>query len=182
SPHPSGMLFLCSAKTPNRTEMIPWPIGEHGLAINKIARHRPENPRIIRACAMIPHHEVLACRNSCGRQSAKIRGLRRNVRFRQELAIEIHLAFTDLHDVFRQSHDALDERLRAVQRIPKEDHIAPLHHLKPVDDLVDENSFLIGNQGGHAGSFYLHWLVEENNDDYGETQRNDEIAPPTPKF
>ncbi len=34
----------------------------------------------------------------------------------------------------------------------------------------------------HARALYLHGLVEENNDHDGETQRNDEVAPPTPKF
>ena len=41
-----------------------------------------------------------------------------------------------------------------------------------IDELVDEDPLLIGDQGRHAGAFDLHRLVEKNDDDHGEAKRH----------
>jgi len=92
------------------------------------------------------------------------------------------LPLANFDRILRQTDDALNERLRAVQRIPENDHIAALNWIKPVNEFVDENSLLIGDQGGHAGAFDFHRLVEENDENKGEAERNDEIAPPISKL
>ena len=92
-----------------RTEVIDRPIREHSFAVDKSSRHRPENPRVIRACAMIPQHKVLALGNARRRVRSKILGFRRNVRLRQMLSVDEDSPLLDFYRILRQSHDALDE-------------------------------------------------------------------------
>src|SRR5665213_3240940 len=131
---------------------------------------------------MVPHHKILALRNLHRRVRAVIVRLRRNIRFGQKSTVQENLAAANFHHILRQSHDALNKRLRAVKRIPENDDIAALNWLKPVNKLVDENLLLIRDQGSHARAFHFHRLVEKNDNYHSEAERNDEIAPPTSKL
>ena len=162
--------------------MIHRPVCEYSLAVDKLSRHRPENPRVVRAGAVIPHYEILALRNLRGRVRPEIIGLGRNIRFRQEFPVQINLPLANFNRILWQPDDALDERLRAVQRIPENDDIAALNRIESVNEFVDENPLLIGDQGSHAGAFDFYRLVEENDNNNSEAERNDEIAPPTSKL
>src|ERR1700722_997757 len=178
----SFALFQSFCKNRDRTEVIDRPIRKHSLPVNKFSRYRPENTRVIRARAMVAHDKILTLRNLRGRIGPEIFRLRRNIRLRQEFAVQINLPLANFDRIIRQTDDALDERFRAVQRIPENNHIAALNWLKPVDELIDKNSLLVGNLRGHAGAFDLHRLVEENDDNNGEAEGNNEIAAPTSNF
>src|ERR1700690_52698 len=87
-----------------------------------------------------------------------------------------------LDGLARQSHHAFDERLRAVERIPENDYVSALDWLKAINELINENSFLIGEQRRHAGALHLHRLVEKHNNDQRQTHRYSKIAHPSAKL
>src|SRR5882724_3286966 len=69
--------------------MVHRPIGKHSLAINKLSRHGPEDPGIIRAGPMIAHNEIFAAGDADRSQVSQIRRFRRNVRLGYTLASRI---------------------------------------------------------------------------------------------
>src|SRR6266566_4070636 len=102
---------------------------------------------------MIAHDEVHVTRNAHRTIVAQIFVLRRDVWFRERLAVHINDAAANLYHFVGQRNDAFDERLAAIERIPEYDHVATLNRLKPVNKLVDEDALLIGEQWRHAGAF-----------------------------
>ena len=52
--------------------------------------------------------------------------------------------------------------------------------LQPVNELVDEDPFLIFQRRHHAGAFDLHRLIEEDDDEGGDCKRNHQITQPYP--
>ena len=68
------------------------PIGEYGLAVNVVSRHSAEHARIIRAVAVIAHHEIFIGRDLPRRVARSIQIAGGNVRLRQFLAIQIQVA------------------------------------------------------------------------------------------
>src|SRR6202040_16357 len=79
----------------------------------------------------------------------------------------------------RKSNHSLDERLRAVERIPENDYVSTLDRLEAIDKFVDEDPLLIAQKRSHAGSFHLHRLVKKNDDDQREAEGDGEVACPT---
>src|SRR5580658_1719128 len=127
---------------------------------------------------MVAHHEVLAGRNAPGRVVRTVQIARRYVLVRQFPAVDVHVAGTNLDCLSRQSHHALDERLRTVQRVPEDNHVSALDRLKTVDKFVDEDALLIGKERIHTGAFDLYRLVQKNHDDNGQAQGHGEVARP----
>src|ERR1700691_744805 len=127
---------------------------------------------------MVAHHKVLAGRNAPSRVVRSIQIARRYVLVRQFPAVYVHVAGTNLNGFARQSHHALDERLRAVQRIPEHNHVSALDRLKTVDKLVDEDALLIRQERIHAGPFNLYRLIEKNHDDDCQAQGHGKVTGP----
>ncbi len=148
-----------------RPEMIDGPISKHRAAINETAGHRTKHARIVGTDAVIAHHKIIVTRHAQRAEIAEVLVLRRHVRFGERLAINIHDSLTNLDHLSGQADYALDERFCAVQRIPEDDHVSALDGLKAIDKFVDKDSFLVGEQRGHAGAFDLHGLVQEDDDD-----------------
>ena len=73
---------------------------------------------------------------------------------------------------------ALDVTLRGVAGIAEDDHIAALYWLEAVDELVDENPFLILQRGHHAGAFNFDGLVKKDDEEGRDRQRNQDVAHP----
>src|SRR5271170_4478745 len=87
-----------------------------------------------------------------------------------------------LDSLARQSHHTLDKRLRAVERIPENHHIAALDWLEAINKFIDENSLLIRKQRRHAGALHLHRLVEKHNNDERQAHSHRKIAHPSAKL
>src|SRR6266851_9379633 len=162
--------------------MIDWPVGKHGAPVNVTAGHRPKHPRIIRADAVIAHHEITVLGNAHRPEIAQILVLPRHIRLGHNNSIDVNRALADLHGLATQAHDSFDERFRAVERIPEHYDVAALDGLEAVDKLVDEDAFLVGKQRGHAGAFDLYGLIEENDDDQGKADGDQQVAGPHAKF
>src|SRR5437016_13698503 len=122
--------------------MIDGPIGKYGAPVNIPALDRSENARIVGADAMIAHDEVAVLRNVHQRKIAQVLVLRRNIRLGYKFSVDVHSALAYFHRFARQTDHAFDEGLRAIEGIPKDDHIAALDGLEAVGESVDENTFL----------------------------------------
>src|SRR5216684_2325926 len=102
----------------------------------------------------------------------------RNIVFVERLAVHIDLAVFDADTVAGNSDNALDVTLRSIARIAEDDDIAALDGLPAIDELVDEDPLLVFEAGHHAGAFNLHRLVEKDNDESGDGERDQKIARP----
>src|SRR5437879_7565973 len=51
-----------------------------------------------------------------------------------------------------------------------------------IHEFVDENPFLIREQRSHAGAFNFYRLVEKDDDDHGEADRNHQVTGPDSQF
>src|SRR5437016_91581 len=158
--------------------MIDGPIGKYGAPVNIPALDRSENARIVGADAMIAHDEVAVLRNVHQRKIAQVLVLRRNIRLGNKFPVDVYGALAYFHRFARQTDHALDERLRAIERIPEHDHITALDGLEPVNEFVDKNAFLVGEQRSHAGAFDFYRLIQENDDHQCETDSDEEVARP----
>src|SRR5215471_16556717 len=100
----------------------------------------------------------------------------------KRFSVYIDHAVANLHDFVWQRNHALDKRFAPVERIPEYDYIVAFNRLKPVYELVDENPLLIGEKRRHAGAFHLHRLIQENDDNKRQADRNQQIARPYSNF
>ena len=162
--------------------MVHRPVRKNRAPINKLAGHRAEHARIIRADAVIAHNEVAVFRDSDRAKVAHVLVLRWDVRFIDGMAVHIDDALPDLDTFSGQSDDAFDERFRMVERIPENNNIAALNRFEPVDKLVDKNAFLVGEKRSHAGAFDFYRLVQKHDDDEGQANGNQKIACPNTDF
>src|SRR5580698_6646243 len=101
-----------------------------------------------------------------------------NVVFIKRLSVHVNLAAFDADSVPGNSNDALDVTLRRVARIAEDNDVAALNGLPAIDELVDEDAFLVFEAGHHAGAFNLHRLVEKNDDESRDRKRDQQIARP----
>jgi hypothetical protein len=164
------------------TEVVDGPIGKDGAAINVLGSDWAEDPRIVGTDAMVAHDEIAAGGQSGGTVVADVGVLRRDVRLGDFAAVDVNDAATNFDGFSGQSDDPLDERFGTIQGIPEDNYVATIDGLEAVDEFVDEDALLIGKEGGHAGAFDFYRLIEENDDDQGETDGDEEIAGPHANF
>src|SRR5215470_13636103 len=162
--------------------MINRPICEDGAAVNEAAGNRAENARIVGTDAMVAHHKIHVMWNAHGTVVAQILILRRDVRFRKLLTVHIDNPAANLHDFTWQRDDPLNEGLAAVQRIPENDYVTARNWFESIDKLVDEDALLVGKKRRHAGAFDLHRLIQKNDDDEREANRDQKVAGPDSNF
>ena len=162
--------------------MIDRPVRKNRSAVNKLAGHSAKNARVIRTDAVVAHDEVTIFRNADGTVIARVFVLRRHVRLVDGAPVDINDALANLDIFAGQTNDAFNKRLRMVQRIPEDDNIAALNGFEPINKFVDEDAFLIREQGRHAGTFNFYRLIEEDYNDEGQTNGNEKIASPNTDF
>src|SRR5258708_39560948 len=80
--------------------------------------------------------------------------------------------------VARESNDTLDETLRRVARIAKYHNVATLNRLQPINKLVDKNTFLIVKRRHHARALDSYWLIQENDEECGDSQGDHQVSHP----
>jgi len=164
------------------TEVVDGPVGKHRAAVNKLAGDWTEDARIVGTDAMVAHNEIAAARKHSGRVVADVGILRRDVGLGDFVAVDIDDAAANFHGFSGKGDYPLDERFRAIQRIPEDDDVTAVDGFEAIDEFIDEDALLIGEQRGHAGAFDFDWLVEENNDDQGKADGDEEIAGPDANF
>src|ERR1700683_2115840 len=101
---------------------------------------------------------------------------------RQPPAVYVDAPLPDINRISWQPDYALDKGFRPVERIPEDHDVASPNRLEAINELVDEDALLIGNHRGHAGAFDFYGLVEKDDDDESETERQQEISCPYAQF
>src|SRR6266496_1135896 len=153
-----------------------WPVDEDRLAEDRLLLHHAEVTAVAGEIAVVAQNEIAVVRDSDFARRALVSKLRRNVGLRQLLAIHHHRPAHDLDAVARHAYDALDVILAAVARIAEDHHIAPLDGPQAVCIFVDEDALLVGQAWHHAGPLHLYRLVEEDDDEDGDAQRDHRLA------
>jgi hypothetical protein len=162
--------------------VVDGPVSKYSPAIDELAVDRPEHTRIVGTDAMVAHHEIVATLECSRAVVANIGVLRRDVRLGDFAAVDIYDAAANLYSLSRKSDDALDEGLGMIHRIPEHDDVAAVDGLEAVNEFIDEDALLIGEERRHAGTFDFNGLIEKNDDDQGETDGNEKIAGPDAYF
>ena len=65
-----------------------------------------------------------------------------------------------------------------IQRIPENHDITALNGLEAVNEFVNEDAFLVGEQRRHAGAFDFYGLIEKDDDDKREADGDEQVARP----
>src|SRR5215469_15992403 len=131
---------------------------------------------------MIAHNKVAVGRNPGRGIVADIGILWRNVGLRNFMAIDVDNATTNLDGFSGKGDDALNKGFGTIKGIPEYDDIASIDGLKTVDELIDEDALLIGEERGHAGAFDFYGLIEEDDDDQREANGDEQVASPDANF
>src|SRR5437868_6941114 len=127
---------------------------------------------------MVAQHEVGVARNDEFRIGTSVRIVARHIVFVESFSVDIDLPVLNADSISRNPNNALDIAFRGVARVAEYNNVAALDGLPAIDELVDENALLIVEAGHHADAFNLHRLVEKNNDERGNSERNQQIARP----
>src|ERR1700687_3233392 len=98
--------------------------------------------------------------------------------FFESLSIYEYFTRFDPDAVSRQADHPFDETLRSIARVAEHHDVATLDRLQAVHVLVDEDTFLVVERGHHAGAFHLHRLIQKNNNERGDSQRDHQVAQP----
>src|SRR6266567_72159 len=97
---------------------------------------------------------------------------RGNVVLVQRLIVHVNLAAVNANTVARHPDHALDVALGGIARIAEDHNIPALDWFQPIYELVDEDSFLVVERGHHAGSLDFYRLVQKDDDEGRDCQRN----------
>src|SRR3974390_564899 len=154
------------------------PVAEDRLAVNESLVHGPEVATVVGEIAMIAEDKIGVRRNDdLGKRPHVFVG-RRHIIFGGNLSVDVHQPVIDADAIAGQSNDTLDVALRGVSGVVEDDDVAAVNGLQPIDELVNEHSLLVGKSGHHAGAFDLYGLVEEDNEEHRNGERNEDITKP----
>src|SRR5271166_2735133 len=154
------------------------PIAEDSLAINVAPVNWAKVSAVIRQVTVVAQDKVFMRRHDNIRIRADVFVHLRHILFAQLTIVDVHQSVLDPHAIARYSNYALDVALRSVARITEDHHVTPLDRFQTVNKLVDEDPLLVFQRRHHAGSLHLHRLVEENDEERRNGQRNEDVAYP----
>src|SRR6185437_9052562 len=158
--------------------MVDRPISKNGATINEFAGHGAKHTRVVGTDSVIAHYKVAVPGNPDRAKVAQVLVLSGHVGLVDGVAIDVDDALANLDFLAGQTDDPFYERLRAVERIPENDDVAPLDGLEAINKFVDEDALLIGEQRSHARAFHFYRLIQESNDDEREADGDEQIARP----
>src|ERR1700733_2533802 len=95
-----------------------------------------------------------------------------NVVFVEGFVVDKDLAVFDADSVSGCSDDAFDVAFGRVARVTEDYDVAALDGLPAIDEFVDEDALLVFEAWHHAGAFDLYWLIEKDDDEGGDRQRD----------
>src|SRR5580765_231704 len=127
---------------------------------------------------MVPQHEIAVRWDDRLRVGTLVCVDGRYVVFFKLLAVHVHLAGINSDDIARHSYHPLDIAGRRIPRVAKYYDISALDRFPAVDELIDEDAFLVVERRHHAGAFDLHRLVQEDDDERRNGEGNYQVAQP----
>src|SRR5258708_4674034 len=148
-----------------QAEFLHRPVSKDGFAVDVVAPHRAEFAAIVRHGAVVSQHEIAIRRDYDFGIRMLVGELFRNVRLRHKLSVAINASAIDAYTVAGTANHAFDKALARVPRIAEHHNIAEGNVLQTVDQLVDEDTFLIFQARLHAAAFDFHRLINKENDE-----------------
>jgi hypothetical protein len=128
----------------------------------------------LKVVAVVPHDEHLVVPHDGGCERARFRPLL-DIGLVQRVAVDQHLAVAHLDGLAGQGDDPLDEILDAVVglvgRPLEHHHVAPVHVVQLVAELVDEDPVALLQRRHHRLRRDVEGGEEEGADDEGDDQR-----------
>src|SRR5579863_6885914 len=119
--------------SPDSSHLVHGPIPEHCLAVNVALTDRTKIAAVVRQTAMVAQHKITVRRNyDFGVRSLVFVGTG-HVVFLDRRAIHEDAAGIDLDAIPRQPNHPFDKALRRIPWITKNDDVATLDRLQPVD-------------------------------------------------
>ena len=94
------------------------------------------------------------------------------------MAVHVDDARVDANAVACNGNHTLNVAFRRIARIAEDNDITAFNRLQLVDELVDEDPLLVLQGRHHAGTFHLYRLIEKNNKECGNGQRDDDVPDP----
>src|SRR6185312_7403109 len=158
------------------------PISQHCLAVNVARIDGAEVTAVVRHVAMVAQNEIAVRRDGGIRIAAVVLVSGGHVVFLERLIVHIYLPAINAHMVARYRNYPFNETLRSVARIAEDNDISTRNGLQAVDELIDEDALLVVKSRHHANAFHFYGLINKNNDEAGNHQRNHEIAQPYGKY
>jgi hypothetical protein len=174
----AGRRVLKGGELVDEAGLIHGPIDEGGLAVDEGAWDGAEVAAVAGDGTVVAHDEVFAFGDGHLGLGTVVLKLDGNVGFGERDAVDPDRSVVDAEVVSGKGDDSLDVALGAVLGIEEDDHVAAVDVLKAVGELVDEETILILEHGKHAGAFYADWLVEEEDDEHGNSDGDDQVARP----
>ena len=128
---------------------------------------------------MVAHHKVLVLLEHAS-PAASGRPSKRGGTYVSCNSLAVHKdpSMVDPQIVARQRNHALDVALLVVVRIQKHHHVAAMNLAHPVRHLVDEQPVLVLEHRQHARAFHAHRLVEKDDDERRDRNRDHQVAQP----
>src|SRR5579859_2142687 len=161
-----------------KAHLVHGPISEDGFAVNEAAHHGANLAAVIRHRTMITQDEIGIVRDHRVRVGLCVLVVRRDIRLQQLLAVYKNAPEVDPDPVAGQPDHALDEAFLRVARIMKYHDVTALNTLKMVDQLVNEDSFLVLQPRLHASALDLDWLINKQNDEQRDQNGKKQVAHP----
>src|SRR5580704_7986793 len=123
--------------------MVHRPIGKNSFAVNVAPADGSKNARVVGTVAVIAHHKIFIFRNRYWAVARSVEIARWDINFRPRLAVNVETSASQLDRFARKPDHSLDKRLRAVERIPENNHVPTPDRLEAIHEFVDEDSLLI---------------------------------------
>ena len=159
-------------------DLIEGVIDEDGFAVDGFLGDGAEVAAVGRHVAMVAEDEEGVGGNGHFGVAAVVAIGGSNVGLVQLLSVDEDAALVDANAVAGDTDDALDVALGGVLRVAEDDDVAALDGFPAINELVDEDAFLVGKTGHHAGALDFHGLIDKDDDEDGDGGRYQDIAQP----
>src|SRR6266850_813989 len=165
-----------------RSHFVDRPISENGFSVDVLLRDEAPHAAVVGLVPVIAQHVVVTWLDVYRRIGSMVHVLGQYVVLIERLVIDVNNAAADFDDVARHANYALDVGLRRIKWIPENDDVLSLNLFDPVNELVDEDTFLVDQLGQHAGPFDFDGLVQKNNDHDRRADGEKDVAGPSADF
>src|SRR5579883_350185 len=164
------------------THFIDRPVSENGFPVDVFLRYLSPHAAVVGLIPVVAENVIVTGLDRYRRIGAVIQEFRQEIGLIQLLVVHVDDSAANLNDIAGHADHPLDVGFRRIERVPEHDNVLPLDLFNVVDELVDENAFLVNEFREHAGSFNLYRLIQENNDQNSRADGEEYIAGPSANF
>src|SRR5262245_54303350 len=130
-----------------RSHFIYRPISEDGFAVDVSLRNKAPHAAVVRLVSVVTEDIVMPGLDVNRWVGTPIHEFRQDVVLVKRLVIDVNKAAADFDDVTGHTDHAFDVRLRGIERIPKNHDVFAMNFLDSINELIDEDPFLVDELG-----------------------------------